>query len=232
MKDIAIFLYSKSAIIAQPWADAGIECHLFDLSTPNKIEGNMIFHGGDIRRKRGVLGKLCRENNVVFLGSFTPCTDLAISGAAHFEKKAVNDAYVWAKAMELVFIGVDLAEYFGMPYFIENPMSMIATLWRQPDFKFHPWMFGGYLPDGHQHRLFPEIYPPRDAYNKETWIWIGGGFVIPEKMPVEPVGKEFPGHEKLGGKSERTKEIRSVTPEGFARAVFAANYKPSLKQAI
>lgn len=231
-KDIAIFLYSKSAIIAQPWADAGVECHLLDLNTPNKIEGNMIFHGGDIRDKIVLIGELIRNNNCLFLGSFTPCTDLAISGAKHFEKKALQDAYFWAKAMELVYIGKLIAELFNIPYFIENPMSMISTLWRKPDFVFHPWMFGGYLPEGHQHRLFPDIYPGQDAYNKTTWIWCGNGFVIPESMPVEPVGGDYPGFKKLGGKSERTKEIRSVTPEGFASAVFEANYKPSLKQAI
>jgi hypothetical protein len=48
---------------------------------------------------------------------------------------------------------------------------------------------------------------------------------MPPKLIVNPVGKEFPGHTKLGGKSERTKEIRSVTPEGFSKAVFEYNYK-------
>jgi hypothetical protein len=225
MKDIAIFLYSKSKLIAQPWADAGVECHLFDLASTSRREGNLVFHGGDVRKKRALLGRLCRENRCLFLGSFTPCTDMAISGAKHFESKALEDSLFWAKAMELAMIGVDLAEFFGMPYFLENPMSMISTLWREPDFKFDPWMFGGYLPEGHQHALFPEIYPGRDAYNKETWIWCGGGFVVPKKLPVTPVGNDYPGFAKLGGKSERTKEIRSVTPEGFSRAVFEANCK-------
>ena len=231
MKDIAIFLYSKSAIIAQEWADAGVECHLFDISTTSRIEGNLIFHGGDIRKKIRFIGDLIRHNNCLFLGSFTPCTDLAISGAKHFEKKATQDAYVWAKAMELVFIGRNIAELFNIPYFIENPMSMISTLWRSPDYKFHPWMFGGYLPEYHQHRLFPEIYPARDAYNKQTWLWVGNGFVMPKSLPVTPVENDYPGFSKLGGKSERTKEIRSVTPEGFSRALFQANYK-QFKQAV
>jgi hypothetical protein len=30
---------------------------------------------------------------------------------------------------------------------------------------------------------------------------------------------------KLGGKSQRTKDIRSATPRGFAKAVYAANAK-------
>lgn len=230
-KEIAIFLYSKSAIIAKPWADEGVECHLFDLASQTRQEGNLYFWGGDLRKRLKQIGELIRDNNCLFVGSFTPCTDLAISGAKHFEKKYLNDAYFWARAMELVFIGRDIAELFNVPYFIENPMSMISSLWRQPDFKFHPWIFGGYLPEEHQHSLFPEIYPGRDAYNKETWIWCGNGFVIPHKLPVTPVENDYPGFSKLGGKSERTKEIRSVTPEGFSRALFAANYKTTLQQA-
>lgn len=223
-KDIAIFLYIKSSIIAKEWADAGVECHLFDLDTTSRVEGNLIFHGGDVRNKVGFIGDLIRESNCLFLGSFTPCTDVAIAGARHFEKKAINDALFWAKSMELVFIGVHIAQLFGIPYFIENPMSMISTLWRKPDYKFDPYMFGGYLPKEHQHKLFPEIYPGRDAYNKETWLWVGNGFVFPDKIPVEPVESDYPGFKKLGGKSERTKEIRSVTPEGFAKALFIVNY--------
>jgi len=225
-KDIAIFLYSKSPIVAQPWADAGIECHLFDVKVKNNVEGRLIFHGGDIRGQRKLLGQLCRDNNVKVLGSFVPCTDMATLGAKHFETKAKNDALFWARAMELVFIGLDAAEYFRIPYFIENPRTVLGTLLRRKaDFKFHPYMFGGHLPDNHHHSLFPKIYPGRDAYKKETWLWVGNGFVFPKIIEVNPVGKEFPGWKKVGGKSDRTKEIRSVTPEGFSRAVFQSNYK-------
>lgn len=223
MKKIAIFLYSKSEIMARPWADSGIECHLFDLGLTDSVEGNIIKNGGDLRNKRKFLGELCRNNEVVLIACFSPCTDLSIAGARHFEKKALNDAMFWAKAMELYFIGVDLATFFNIPYFCENPMSMISTIDRKPDFKFHPHEFGQYLPEGHTHCLYPEIYPGCDAYKKETWIWCGNGFIPPIKKPVPAVSKDYPGWVKLGGKSERTKEIRSVTPEGFAKAVFQAN---------
>lgn len=46
MKDIAIFLYSKSDIMARPWADAGIECHLFDLELTTGVKGNIHQWGG------------------------------------------------------------------------------------------------------------------------------------------------------------------------------------------
>src|SRR4051812_48011301 len=106
MKKIAIFLFSKSKIIAQPWASSGIECHLFDIDVESHAEGNIVFHGGDIRNNRKVLGKLCRENECIFIGCFSPCTDLALCGTKHFEKKVLNDAMLWATAMGFYWHGV------------------------------------------------------------------------------------------------------------------------------
>lgn len=56
-------------------------------------------------------------------------------------------------------------------------------------------------------------------------IWCGNGFKQPLFRPV-PMPDEWEDskqHAKLGGKSKRTKMIRSLTPRGFARAVFLAN---------
>ena len=55
------------------------------------------------------------------------------------------------------------------------------------------------------------------------WLWTGNGFVLPQPHPVLPTGDDNPGWAKLGGKSARTKHIRSLTPRGFARAVYLAN---------
>lgn len=218
-----IGLFSKSNIIAKPWAEVGVECHLFDLQE-GQDEENIIHHTGDVKDHFSVIRDLVRTTEVQFVAGFPPCTDLAVSGAKHFESKAKNDAFFWAKAMELVYLSRDIGELSGAPYFIENPKSMISTLWRKKDFSFDPCDFGGYLPVEHINALYPEMYPSQDTYLKETWVWVGGGFRMPNTNPVDPVSQEFPGFRKLGGKSERTKELRSVTPEGFARAVFQANY--------
>jgi hypothetical protein len=222
-KKTMIGLFSKSNIIAKPWAEVGVECHLFDLQNGTSEE-NIIHHTGDIKDKFSVLRDLIKNTEVLFVAAFPPCTDLAVSGAKHFATKAQNDAFFWAKAMELVYLSRDVGELSGAPYFIENPKSMISTLWRKKDFSFNPCDFGGYIPIEHINELYPEIYPSRDAYLKETWLWVGGAFRMPLIRLVEPVSSEFPGFKKLGGKSERTKEMRSVTPEGFSRAVFEANY--------
>jgi hypothetical protein len=67
-----------------------------------------------------------------------------------------------------------------------------------------------------------------DAYTKKTVLY--GQFNADlKKNPIEPEyivwgGKRFP---KLfagtGGKSERSKTIRSTTPAGFSKAFFEAN---------
>ena len=49
---------------------------------------------------------------------------------------------------------------------------------------------------------------------------------MPTFMDLKPgdrVVYRTPQGQKLGGKSERTKELRSMTPMGFARAFCAAN---------
>jgi hypothetical protein len=103
-------------------------------------------------------------------------------------------------------------------------VSVLATKWRKSDYRFHPYEYGGYIPYGEaQHPLWPEYIAPQDAYPKKTCLWTGNGFVMPTKVPVEPKKGYSKQHLKLGGKSDRTKNIRSATPRGFARAVMLAN---------
>ena len=46
---------------------------------------------------------------------------------------------------------------------------------------------------------------------------------MPEPKPVGVVGGYSTQHLKLGGKSQRTKDIRSATPRGFAIAIYESN---------
>ena len=111
-----------------------------------------------------------------------------------------------------------------IPYFIENPVSVLSTLWRKPDYSFHPFEYGGYIePDEAEHPKWPDYIAPMDAYPKKTCLWTGGGFTMPTISPVEPEAGHSRQHLKLGGKSQKTKNIRSATPRGFAQAVFNAN---------
>jgi len=153
--------------------------------------------------------------------SFAPCTDLAVSGAAHFAKKRERDPKFQEKAARMACI----ASEFGCAYAVENPVSVLSTLWRKPDTCFDPIDYSGFIPVGEEeHPEFPDIIPPLDAYNKRTCLWVGNGFIVPHKWRVtEPEMHTNPGHAKLGGKSARTKYIRSLTPRGLSNAIYYAN---------
>ncbi|MCZ0611769.1 DNA cytosine methyltransferase [Escherichia coli] len=156
---------------------------------------------------------------------FPPCDDLAVSGAAWFSVKREKDPHFQVKAAYNAKIVEKLADMHNVPWMVENPVGVLSTLWRKPDFIFNPCDYGGYLPEDDKHPAFPEYIASRDAYTKKTCIWCGNGFKQPIFRPVsltdEPGNSQQ--HRKLGGKSKRTKMIRSLTPRGFARAVFLAN---------
>ncbi len=228
-----VFLYDKTGIMAQPWLDTGYECWLFDGQHESGIsrDGNLVKVGmwflpseinNHAKEIKSMVGDAC------FVFWFPECTDLAVSGAAHFAKKRAanpefqNEAASLAKLVELV--GIE----FNCPWGAENPVSVLSTLWRKPNFNFHPWEFGGYLPEDDKHPLYPEYIKPRDAYPKKTCIWHGGGFIEPKKSPAEVDEGYSDQHKKLGGKSLKTKNIRSATPRGFAKAVFLANKQKTI----
>ena len=66
-----------------------------------------------------------------------------------------------------------------------------------------------------------------DPYTKKTGLW--GKFNVAGlealKTPVDPIKSCKAGSHlmKLGGNREKTKEIRSITPSGFADAFYAAH---------
>ena len=151
--------------------------------------------------------------------SFAPCTDLAVSGAAHFERKRLANPRFQEDATEMAV----LASLFGVPFAVENPVSVLSTTWRKPDHTFHPWEWAGYCPEG-PHPEAPQLYPEQDRYNKKTCLWTGNGFQLPERKPLEPAVGQNPGHRALGGKSAKTKHLRSLTPRGLSRAIFVGNY--------
>ena len=84
---------------------------------------------------------------------------------------------------------------------LENPIGKLSRYLGEPAWTFQPFWFS-------------------DPYTKATHLW--GDFTVPTRRPVFPKeGSKM--HTQYGGKSERTKAARSVTPAGFARAFFEAN---------
>ena len=232
-KGIVLSLYDYTGEALKPWAEAGYTCYAFDIQHP-EIGKRDTFEGGgyieyiqmDLWNLDNIelIRKWFSQENVVFGMAFPVCTDLAVSGAAHFARKEQENPGFQIKASNHARWCASLFAALGVPYFIENPVSRLATLWRKPDYSFHPYEYGGYIhEDDAEHPKWPDYIAPRDAYPKKTCLWTGGGFTMPWTDPVEPEEGHSRQHLKLGGKSMKTKNIRSATPRGFARAVFEWN---------
>lgn len=222
---ISLFDYTTEAV--KPWAKDGYTCFCFDIQHEKTTakpygDGYIIKCHNDLSlvETLRLIKRLAHIYDIHFMSAFPPCTDLAVSGAKHFKSKEEKDPHYRKKAMNLVYTARDIGEMLGCPYYIENPVSVISTEWRNPDYIFHPYEFGGYIPKNQEnHPTYPNYIMPSDAYPKKTCLWTGNGFIMPEKKPVavrEGYSVQF---HKLGGKSLKTKNIRSATPRGFTRAV-------------
>lgn len=133
-----------------------------------------------------------------------PCTDFAVSGARWFADKDASGQTEFS--IQMVWQTLRIVD-LCMPDFwaLENPVSRIHNLVPElgkPKMYFNPCDFG-------------------DPYTKKTALY--GEFNTGlNKTPVEPAeGSKM--HRLYGGKSERTKALRSATPMGFARAFYEAN---------
>lgn len=221
----AVFLYDFTGLMAEPWLADNFECWCFDGQHPRGVtrDGNHVKVGMWLHPTSAEAIKLIVGDGVSFVFGFPECTDLTVAGAKHWKQKSMGNPRFQIEAMELADLVRQVGELCSAPWAFENPVGALSTIYRKPDFSFHPCDYAGYLPDDDAHPIYPDVYPGRDRYNKNTCIWCGGGFIEPERRRIEPEHKDNPGWKKCGGKSTRTKNIRSATPRGFAKAVFLAN---------
>lgn len=226
-RGVAIFLCDLTGIMAAPWIDGGYDAILIDPQHGEgvRIEGRItrVGHVIDHPTTWSVIRDAIQSGRVAFVAGFPPCTDVAVSGSRHFEGKRKKDLHFQAKAALVAEQCRVIGQLSGAPWFFENPVSVFSSIFGRPNECFNPFEYGGYLPENDIHPLYPEIIAPRDAYPKKTCLWTGNGFKMPMRMPVDWGGGYSAQHKKLGGKSERTKNIRSATPRGFAKAVYLAN---------
>ncbi|MCK5014261.1 MAG: DNA cytosine methyltransferase [Candidatus Omnitrophica bacterium] len=135
-----------------------------------------------------------------------PCTDFSVSGAQYWKRKDREGRT--GESLEVVKKCLSIIEQCDPAFWcLENPVGRLPSL--MPIIG-KPWYF--------------QPYWYGDAYTKKTGLW--GNFNKPCKTNVViPVRSCTQGSwlMKLGGKSKRTKELRSITPQGFARAFFKAN---------
>lgn len=203
----------RGAMVA-PWLEYGVDAAIVDpqhLSTSDE----RMQSGAVLTRISAIIDSdevyaFLRKNlqRIVFLAGFPPCTDLAVSGARWFSDKANKDPVFQFKAMQVVWQCYDIAKMIGCPYMIENPVSKISTFWRKPDHIFHPYFFTAYCQE--------------DNYTKKTCLWNGQGFVMPDALMDESLGKPDNRIHAAPPGPDRA-NFRSATPHGFAKAVFEAN---------
>ena len=232
MKPTILFLFNSSNYAVAPWLADGrfnvvsVDYDETDHSGAHRAptEGHTVFNidlSADAAYSH-VCHELWMYNMALpsLVVSFAPCTDLAVSGARHFKSKLARDPECQERAVSMA----QLASKWGCAYAVENPVSVLATMWRKPDYYWNPCDFAGYIKQSAaEHPEFPGVVPVRDKYNKKSCLWTGGGFRMPEPLREEPGSSINPGFSRLGGKSARTKYIRSLTPRGFAMAVYVAN---------
>lgn len=118
-----------------------------------------------------------------------PCTHLAVSGARHFHRKAVEQEEALGFVKRLMAAPIKMIA-------VENPISIISTRIRKPDQIIQPWMFG-------------------HGETKATCLWLKG---LPKLTPTKVVDGREPRIHKMAPSPTRWKE-RSKTYHGIAKAM-------------
>ncbi len=217
-KHFIVSLYDYTGAWAKPYADNGYGVMLWD----KKVEGCILERFDSLRSN--IEEAIDAGYKLYGFLAAPPCTDFSVSGACWWPKKDIilpDD--VWSSTdYHIAYVSIidHLIDLFQPKFWaIENPVGRIEKLcqWLKnyPNkYSFHPCDFG-------------------DPYTKKTILW--GKFndnLI--KSPVKPEFVEYkkkdgsvtrfaPQFGRTGGKSEKTKTIRSATPKGFANAFYQAN---------
>lgn len=122
-----------------------------------------------------------------------PCTHLSVSGARHFADKRMDGRQ--QAAMAFVMRLVRRSSHIPRTA-IENPVSVISSLYRKPDQVVQPWMFG-------------------HGETKATCLWLRG---LPPLQPTNIVDGREPRVHRMPPSDDRWKE-RSKTYSGIAAAM-------------
>lgn len=223
-------LFDSTGHWAQPFQEAGWRVICVDLT-----------RGDDIRK---FSAEFLLENYLQDIPSIDgilaapPCTDFTVSGNTHWARKDTDGTT--QASLNLVLQVLRCVDFLQPDFWaLENPVGRLPRL--LPDtlgkaaFSFDPWEYAGWMaPTSAMLARLDELratngrgaYSPEDealvrdvgAYTKKTQLW--GDFIPPDKKPIPNVKMNPLGSWLLnyGGKSAKTKAMRSITPMGFARA--------------
>lgn len=157
--------------------------------------------------------KSYRFDDLIILAA-PPCTDFSLSGAQYWPAKDADGRT--GTSLALVDDCLKVIDLLNpRVWALENPVGRLPALrrgtlgpWRM---KFHPYEY---------------TESDDDRYPKATCLW--GQFKEPKKNPTEPLPDSK--IMKVGGDRVKTKELRSITPTGFANAFAKANRKITRKR--
>jgi len=142
--------------------------------------------------------------------AFPPCTDLAVSGARHFERKKLDGSQDKSIKFFMDIINAPVEKIA-----VENPIGIMSGIYRKPDQIIQPWQFG-------------------DKAQKSTCLWLKN---LPKLIPTNIVekGEFFEFISKKGEKKrmpmwyykalqeaktpEQRRTLRSKTFKGIAEAM-------------
>lgn len=120
-----------------------------------------------------------------------PCTHLAVSGARHFEAKKKDGRQQQGIDFFMVMINAPINKIA-----VENPVSIMSTVYRKPDQIIQPWQFG-------------------HGETKATCLWLKG---LDKLIPTDIVDGRSDRIHKMPPSKNRWKE-RSKTYQGIADAM-------------
>lgn len=220
---------------SQPYRDAGYNVIQIDLKRGNdvrlleKLEYRVTDPGDTELKENDLLteeeykqlkaegyfakgAKAKRDATIHGILAAPPCTEFSAAGARHWKGKEKNTPEKLINNIALVDACIRAVMIYQPQWWVmENPVGRVQRWIGKKVYTFQPHEFAGWLPEEEQYE---------EQYTKETWLW--GQFKEPETKELPPVqGSKM--WAKYGGKSERTKELRSMTPRGFALAFFNAN---------
>lgn len=228
-------LFDFTGAVTLPYVEAGWDVIQVDLQ-----------HGIDVMDLgQAELMDLTGGETVSHVIAQPPCTDFTLSGAQYWDAKDADGRT--ERSVELVRQTLRIIEFLRPDvWWLENPDGRIGRL--IPEIgpirdRVDPWRFAGWTDPSRADiaalhvtrekaaraawseitREEIDLTRRTNAYTKATNLY--GMFRPPERRPLFPVSVCSQGSWMmlLGGKSDRTKNLRSATPAGFARAIFEAN---------
>jgi len=193
MTKIILSLCDFTGVWSNPYLEAGYRVVKVDIKNGGDVR--LLEYPGDVH---GIIAQ-------------PPCTHLAGSGARWWASKGESALLEGLAIVDacLRFVAICNPAW----WVLENPVGRLSRYLGGAKFTFNPCDFAK-LADN----------PDEEAYTKRTCLW--GDFTPP--LPLF-VGGDFSSPPALGSKMHKLAPspdraaLRSVTPQGFARAFFRAN---------